>query len=410
MTAPVRLLLVGIGGYGRTYVDALLDAAERNTFALVGAVDPFPESCPRLEELRAAGTGLYASVEEFYEDSCADLAVISSPIHFHARQTMYCLRQGSHVLCEKPVSATLQEARAMGAAAGEAGRMLAIGYQWSFSQAVQELKEDIGSGMLGRPRRFRTLVLWPRDDAYYSRPWAGKLKDPDGYWILDSVANNATAHYLHNMLYVLGDKPERSAEPKWLEAELYRAHDIACYDTAAFRIMTTGGCELYFFATHASEESRNPSFMYEFDGAQVSYGQLSDQASFQHHIRAQWDDGSSKDYGDPNADKTRHLWMMIDAVRSGSKLEICGVDAASAHTLCINGSLEAVGTVPGFPQQYICYDSQARRTYAPGLGRDLTQCWQWGCLPSEAGFPWAQKKVKQDLRGYTAFAPKLGSC
>jgi len=78
------------------------------------------------------------------------------------------------VLCEKPVSATVQEALRMAAAEKQARGFVAIGYQWSFADAIQSLKRQILAGDLGRPRRLRTLVSWPRDAAYYARTgWAG---------------------------------------------------------------------------------------------------------------------------------------------------------------------------------------------------------------------------------------------
>ncbi len=43
-----------------------------------------------------------------------------------------------------------------------------------------------------------------------------------GRLVLDSPVNNACSHYLHNMFYVLGDRLDRSDQPKWVTAELYR--------------------------------------------------------------------------------------------------------------------------------------------------------------------------------------------
>jgi predicted dehydrogenase len=120
-------------------------------------------------------------------------------------QTLTALRGGSHVLCEKPAAATPKEAVRMQEAAQAAGRHLAIGYQWSYSRAVQDLKRDILQGRFGRPVGLKSIVLWPRDAAYYHRaPWAGRMQDGEGRPIRDSVANNATAHYLHTMFFLLG--------------------------------------------------------------------------------------------------------------------------------------------------------------------------------------------------------------
>ena len=88
---------------------------------------------------------------------------------------------------------------------------------------------------------------------------------------LDSVASNATAHYLHNMFYVLGDSVEKSAKPvKWLPS--YRANPIENFDTAAIRAKTEEGVEILFLTTHAVNIHPIPQFCYEFENARVVFG------------------------------------------------------------------------------------------------------------------------------------------
>ncbi len=402
MKKPVDILLVGIGGYGNTYVNALLDADNTDSYAIAGIVDPYPDGCERLAELLDKDIPVFADLDGFYQEHDADLAIIASPIHLHAPQSLTCLAQGSHVICEKPVSATIQDARAMEAAAAKAGKMLAIGYQWSYSSAIQALKQDILSGVLGRPKRLRTLILWPRDDAYYARPWAGKQRNDNGDWILDSVANNATAHYLHNMLYVLGSDVAASAEPQWLEAELYRAHSIENFDTAAIRVMTVNGCELLYYGTHASETRLDPTFVYEFEHGVVRYGKQPD-GHYTDGISATFADGTTKSYGRPNAERTNHLWSMLQSIATGEPREICGVRAAAAQTICINGSQEACHPIADFPEEMKHYDHGAERLWVQGLDAGLEQCFLKGTLPSEETLSWAVAKGFRDLRDYSWF-------
>src|SRR5690606_23790349 len=137
--------------------------------------------------------------------------------------------------CEKPLSATVDEALAMIEARDRANRTVAVGYQLSYSKKIQALKQDMMNGVFGKPIRFRTMALWPRADSYYDRAWAGRIQDDHGRLIFDSVANNATAHYIHNMFYVLGKEIDRSAQPARVTAELYRARLIQNYDTAVMR-------------------------------------------------------------------------------------------------------------------------------------------------------------------------------
>jgi len=146
------------------------------------------------------------------------------------------------------------------------GKSVAIGYQWSFSEAIQKLKHDVMQLSLGKAKRLKTLVLWPRDEAYFARNrWAGAIKDAKGNPVLDSPVNNACAHYLHNMLYVLGHCVDRSAQPRRVTAELYRAQPIQNYDTAAIRVITLDGTELLFIVSHSTAIQRGP-ILYALEG------------------------------------------------------------------------------------------------------------------------------------------------
>ena len=176
MKDPISIALVGIGGYGNNFVTALLDAPVEREIRIAGTIDPSPTSCRRLGDLKARGVPLYPTLDAFYAAGKADLVVVSSPLHFHAAQTCQALEQGAHVLCEKPLCVTIEQARQMRDARDRAKKTVAIGYQWSFSAAIQKLKADVMSGVLGRPKRLKTLVLWPRDESYYSRNrWAGAI-------------------------------------------------------------------------------------------------------------------------------------------------------------------------------------------------------------------------------------------
>ncbi|HVP91624.1 MAG TPA: Gfo/Idh/MocA family oxidoreductase [Terriglobales bacterium] len=381
---PVSLVLAGIGGMGAVYVGELLDHREAGTFRIAGAVDPEPERCPRLEELRAGGVAVFASLESFYRNRTAELAVVSSPIQHHADQTCLALAKGSHVLCEKPVAGTIGEARRMMEAERESGRWVSVGYQWSFSPAVQELKSDIMAGRFGRPRRLKCLYLWPRDEAYYRRnDWAGRKRDAAGGWILDGPAQNAMAHDLHNMFYVLGPERRASARPVEVEAELYRAYGIENYDTAAVRARTADGVEVLLYATHVPRREKGPVFAYEFERATV---RCSSRTS---GVWAELEDGGRKDYGLPDKAPMAKLWQAIRNVRSG-EAGVCGLEAASSQTLCVDGMQDSMPEVRDFPaaMQRTVEEDGARRVAVEGLDEALEAAYAADALPSELGFPW----------------------
>lgn len=405
MTKNVSVVIVALGGYGLVYLEGLLDHPRDTDFTIVGGVDPEPERCTRLGELRSMGVPVYGSMEEFYAVHQADLAIISSPIHLHCEQTCLALSKGSNVLCEKPLGATVQEGAEMIRARDAAGRFVSIGYQWSFTETIQGLKRDIRAGLFGAPVRLKTVALWPRDESYYRRNnWAGAQRDAQGRWILDSPANNALAHYLHNMLYVLGDRVDTSARPKRVVAELYRANEIENFDTFATRLYTEHGVEILFYGSHAVEEEVGPRIIYEFEEATVTYN------GWHTEFVARWHDGREKSYGAPDAHYLEKMWQAILGVRTGAA-PFCGIEAALGHTLAINGMHESVPEIVDLPKEMVCVKGEVgkRLTYAPLVGQCMMEAFERNLLPSEMGVPWAVLGREIDLEGYTFFPTWLKS-
>lgn len=387
-SSDTSIALVGIGGYGSIYVSALLDAnPEERGFRFAAAADPTPGLCDRLEELQGRQVSIYASLDALYSEQRPDLVVISSPFHLHCAQTIQAVSNGSHVLCEKPMCVTVEQAREMQRAADRARRHVAIGYQWSFSPAIQRLKADIASGEFGEARQLKTMVLWPRDEQYYGRNrWAGRQRDPQGRPIYDSPVANACAHYLHNMLYVLGETPDRSVTPARVTAELYRAHPIENYDTAALRCFTDRGTEILFFVSHAIKQSRGPQFVYEFERATVTFTEHGGG-----EITAKLADGTTRNYGSPwAASDAGKLWSTLDAIRAG-KTPLCGIEASVAHTQVCAAAQQSVARVQPFPAELVrtAGEAPARKRWVVELDDQLEHCYEAGKLPSELGLPWA---------------------
>lgn len=400
MGDKVSVALVGICGYGGHHLGTVLELHKEGALYFRAAVARRPERCRKLDELKATGAVIYPSLEDFYRQSGADLVIISSPIHLHRQQTCLALEHGSNVLCEKPVAATAQEASAMAEAERRSGRFVAIGYQWSFSDAIQALKDDILAGQLGRPIRLRTFVSWPRRSAYFTeRSWAGVVKSDDGGWILDSPAMNATAHYLHNCLYVLGRNTDSSATPVDVQAELYRANRIENYDTAAMRVHTDEGTEILFYTSHAVPSAIGPLMSYQFERATVGY-----ESSAGHTFIARFPNGRTKVYGSPDASGKKLILEQLRCIREGSR-PLCGIAAASAHTLCVDGAQESVPAVATFPDSLIKKEGEQNPlTFVEGLQGVMAHCYDQGILPAEHGaVTWARAGRLVGLRGYAYY-------
>ena len=132
------------------------------------------------------------------------------------------LQHGTSVLCENPVF----NGRGWIRGYRDRDRLGDLSPLVISGPIVKPFKTSRGhqAGVLGKPKRLKSMVLWPRDFAYYNRnSWAGKVAD-SGLFILDSVAHNATAHT--SITCSTSRFPARSqCLPLWIEAETYRAND-----------------------------------------------------------------------------------------------------------------------------------------------------------------------------------------
>lgn len=399
---PIKIVLAGCGGYGRNYWRQLLNPPPDVAIRVIGLVDPKPPTeTPEALQSHALDLPFYDDLETCLKSEPADLVILATPIHLHAPQTLLALAHGACVICEKPVAATVQDALAMREAERQAGRFVAIGYQASYSDAVQALKRDIGKGLFGRPLCLKTFYSWPRTANYYHRNnWAGALQSERGDWVLDSPVNNATAHFLHNMFYVLGEHTDASARPLKVQAECYRANAIANYDTAMLRCHTAQDAEILFYSSHAVPSTIGPVFHYTFECGCVSYV-----SAEPHGILAHLPNGKVKHYGSPFGNFAENFWRLVKTVRTNER-PVCGIEAAAAHTLCVNGVQESSdGTTP-FPAELVQNSGEGpdRLTWVESLQTVMLSCYERGRLPGEhGGIPWARSGQEVDLRDYGHF-------
>lgn len=366
---PVKVMLAGIGGYGDGYLRRLFGLSDKGMAEVAGLIEPFPACCQRMDEVTRRGWKIFPSLDEFYKNNDCELAVISTPIQFHTRMIKKALSEGSSVLCEKPLTGDARDIDTLINARDRAGKFVMIGYQWSHSDAILSMKRDVLSGVYGKPEFLKTIVLWPRNKTYFKRGsgWAGKISDADGTLINDSVANNATAHYLHNIFFTLGKTLDTSLTPDTVKAELRRANPIENFDTAIIECGFTNGAKSLFIASHSTEKNLEPSFEYRFTNGTIEFDEGSGG-----HIIGKLNDGTSRDYGNPFADQLNKLDIAFNNVmkaRNGEKAFVpCGIETASAQTLCIAECQKQ--EIKNFPEERKRL-AEGELTYIDGLYDEL---------------------------------------
>jgi predicted dehydrogenase len=93
------------------------------------------------------------------EDPEVDVVLNAGAHPLHAPVSNAAILAGKHVLCEKPLAATSEEAREMEAVAAEAIGLTACGFNYRFVPAIRLLKQQIEQGSLGEIRHYRGLYL-----------------------------------------------------------------------------------------------------------------------------------------------------------------------------------------------------------------------------------------------------------
>jgi phthalate 4,5-cis-dihydrodiol dehydrogenase len=148
-TQPKRILGLGIVGLGGAAVNMLPAFRRSNFLRLVAAADIDPEVRSRFQKDHA-GTVAYDSAERLCEDPAIDLVYIATPNRLHFSHAMAALERGKHVLIEKPMAVTLEEADRMIAAAERHHVLLAVNVKHSFEPRIRRIREFVLSGELGR--------------------------------------------------------------------------------------------------------------------------------------------------------------------------------------------------------------------------------------------------------------------
>ena len=135
--SPLKVGVVGVGVMGSNHARVLSEMAG---VQLIGVVDP--ERKQREFVARNLGCAEFADLEALLEGG-VDAVTIAAPTHLHHDLALTCIAAGVHVMVEKPIAPTVEEGRAIVAAARRAGVTLMVGHVERFNPAVELIKRAI---------------------------------------------------------------------------------------------------------------------------------------------------------------------------------------------------------------------------------------------------------------------------
>lgn len=145
----------------------------------------------------------YEDSEELLKRDDLDIVSICTPTGLHAMLAIQAAEAGKHVILEKPIAMSLEEADSIIDACRKNNVKLSIVHPNRYRPVVRELKEILDSGALGKISHANAIVNWNRNQAYYDQsPWRG-TKAGDGGALM-----NQAIHNLDLLLWFMGDVQE----------------------------------------------------------------------------------------------------------------------------------------------------------------------------------------------------------
>lgn len=198
---PPRIAVVGCGAIAELFH---LPALRRHADVMARAVlvDPNTERAAELAK-RFGAAGSAASLDEVIAQ--IDAALILTPPRLHFPLALRCLRQGKHVLCEKPLAESGAEVDELVRVAAEAGVAVVVNNTRRLIPAYQAVRERVANGSIGQVRRiaiaFGEPFDWPAaGDGYFGVKAGGK-----------GVLADLGAHALDLACWWLGAEPSLAA-------------------------------------------------------------------------------------------------------------------------------------------------------------------------------------------------------
>jgi len=200
------MIRVGIIGCGS--ITKLRHAPEYTSNAdseIAGFFDPIKERAQQMAD--RFGGKVYETYESILEDSEIDAVSVCSSNSTHAQITIAAFQAGKHVLCEKPMATSVEDAVKMNEVAKAAGKYLMIGHNQRLADAHKKAKDILLSGELGKIISFKSSFghkgpeTWSADKS--AKTWFFNKKDA-----IMGAMGDLGIHKADLIRWIIGDEIE----------------------------------------------------------------------------------------------------------------------------------------------------------------------------------------------------------
>ena len=160
-----RLALIGAGMIGKRHLNAMREVDEAE---LVAMVDPQPEIIQLAEEWSVP---FYSSSIEMLQKMKPDGVIVCTPTEVHLEPVMQSLEAGAHVLVEKPITPSLEEAHQIISKSKKTGCEVLVGHHRRHYGILDKTRKLIREGILGKLVAVHGMWATRKADDYYKPEW-----------------------------------------------------------------------------------------------------------------------------------------------------------------------------------------------------------------------------------------------
>jgi predicted dehydrogenase len=223
---PLRLIQVGMGGWGRGWM--AVTAAEREV-DVVGYVDPAAVARTATIRAGASPARVFPDLETALRAADSEAVLVTTSVEYHVPVALEALAAGLHVLLEKPFAPNLEEAVVAVRAADAAGRRLMVSQNYRYHPAPRLAAELVANGEVGPVASVE--VDFRRHPIPRAAAWAKRHRA-----LAHPLLADMAIHQFDLLRMVLG------REPVWVEMEAINPPSSGYSDPpAAFGLLSFEG-------------------------------------------------------------------------------------------------------------------------------------------------------------------------
>lgn len=163
----LKIGVVGLG-LGKHFVAA---CANSNLVQRLVVCDPNKELLATVQATQKRIQATYTDIDEMLSSEKLDAVCVVTPDQLHRPHVETCLNSGCHVLMTKPLATTLEDGRAIIAAADRSGRKVMVAHERRFRSRFKKIKELLSNGRLGEIIFLQLNQLSDRREQFAKAPW-----------------------------------------------------------------------------------------------------------------------------------------------------------------------------------------------------------------------------------------------